>query len=180
MEIELVVGTIHTKPWVRLCAMPPATVFFYVGTLFCSSAMLASSGVRLPFNMSSTERGQIWRPALLAFIEDAGAVEGGGGVEYRKSVLKRWEASPHFRSMVMSLTWFWGICFMLNGSLSTILILKMDEDVAFGIGWSLPWMCGLLQTIVTIPFIKGRLRKEKTQWRLDEKIVPEDRFVESA
>jgi hypothetical protein len=167
-----VIGTVSQNPWVRLCAMPVPTTFLYLGFLSCGSAILTSMGLRLPFNMSSTAKGAVWRPILLAFIEDSGAVEGGGRIEYRRATMKRWETSPHFRSMVMTLSWLWGICFILDGLLSTVLITKLEEDIGFAIGWSLPWILAMLQVSMAMPFIKKRLEKERAE-RIGEKIVTE-------
>jgi hypothetical protein len=75
VEVELVAGTSPSNPIVRLCAMPSPTICFYIGFLFVVSAILTHIRVKLLFNMSSTEKGTPQRPALLAFVEDAGAIE---------------------------------------------------------------------------------------------------------
>jgi hypothetical protein len=75
VEVELVAGTAPSNPIVRLCAMPSPTICFYIGFLFVVSAILTHIRVKLPFNMSSTEKGTPQRPALLAFVGDAGAIE---------------------------------------------------------------------------------------------------------
>src|SRR6187402_1533166 len=119
VEIELIAGTAPNDPIVRLCAMPSPTICFYLGFLFCGSAILTQLGIKLPFNMSSTEKGMLWRPALLAFVEDAGGIEGQGGVEYRKQVMKRYEVSPLFRRMMLLLSWGWGIGLICAAIVST-------------------------------------------------------------
>ena len=164
IEVELVVGTIPEHPLVRLCAMAPPTICFYLGFLSCGSAYLTTKKKILPSNMSSTEKGQPWRPALLAFIEDAGGVEGGGGPEFRMSVMRRWEVSPQFRSMIMWLSWVWGIGFILNGIASTIIIFLTSEDVGFAVGWGLPWALAAIQSIWTVPFTRRCTRKEWAEW----------------
>lgn len=164
IEVELVVGTIPEDPLVRLCAMAPPTICFYLGFLSCGSAILTAQKKPLPFNMSSTPKGQPWRPALLAFIEDAGGVEGGGGPEFRKAVNKRWKVSPQFRSMIIVLSWVWGIGFIIDGIASTVIIFLTNEDVGFAIGWGLPWALAAVQSLWTIPFVKGRVRKEWAEW----------------
>jgi len=163
-EIELVAGTAPNKPIVRLCAMPSPTICFYFGFLFCISAALTQMRKRLPFNMSSTDKGSLWKPALVAFIEDAGAVEGRGEVGYRTNVMKRYEVSPMFRRMMLILTWIWGIGFLLSASVSTILIMVLSEDIGFGVGWGLPWFCSFLLAIFTIFFIRVSLKKERADW----------------
>lgn len=163
-EIELVAGTAPTKPIVRLCAMPSPTICFYFGFLFCISAIMTQMRKKLPFNMSSTEKGSTWKPALLAFIEDAGAIEGQGEVQYRRNVMKRYDASPLFRRMILVLTWAWGIGFLIIASVSTILIMLLSEDVGFGVGWGLPWLGAFVFSIFTVFYVRSSLKLERADW----------------
>ena len=115
------------NPIVRLFAMPSPTIYFYTGFLFVISAILTHLRVKLPSNRSSTEEGTRWRPASLAFVEDAGAIEGQGGVDYRRNVIKRYEVSPLFRRMILVLTWAWGLGFIIAAIVSTVLIMALSE-----------------------------------------------------
>jgi hypothetical protein len=145
VEIELIAGTAPNNPIMRLSAMP-SPICFYLGFLFISSAILMQIHWRLPFNMSSTDKGMPWHPALLAFIEDAGAIEGQVGVEYRKQVMRRYEISPRFRRMVLLLSWGWGMGFITLTNVSTVLIMELSEDIYFGVGWvchGQGWRCFL-------------------------------------
>jgi len=168
VEIELIAGTAPNDPIVRLCAMPSPTICFYLGFLFIGSAILTQMRKKLPFNMSSTAKGTTWRPALLAFVEDAGAIEGQGGVEYRKQVMKRYEVSPLFRRMILLLTWGWGIGFIILAIISTVLIMELSEDIGFGVGWGLPWAGSAVLSIFTVIFVKWSLKKEYAEWRSKE------------
>ncbi|KAF4636346.1 hypothetical protein G7Y89_g1735 [Cudoniella acicularis] len=153
VEIELVAGTAPNNPIVRLVAMPSPTICFYLGFLFCGSAVLTQMRRRLPFNMSSTPKGSIWRPALLGFIEDAGGIEGQGGVQYREALMKRYEVSPRFRRMVLILSWVWGLGFIVIAIVATVLIMLLDVDIGFGLGWGLPWVFSAVYSVLTIMFI---------------------------
>lgn len=168
VEIELVAGTAPTNPIVRLCAMPSPTICFYMGFLFCGSALLTQLRKPLPFNMSSSDKGTPWKPALLAFVEDAGAIEGLGGVEYRVKVLKRYEMSPRFRHMILTLTWCWGIGSITIAIVATVLIMELNEDVGFGVGWGLPWAWSTFWAFITVAYVKYQLRTEKAEWRVKE------------
>jgi len=170
VEIELIAGTAPSKPFIRVCAMPSPTICFYLGFLFCGSAILTQMGKRLPFNMSSTEKGSVWRPALLAFIEDAGAIEGQGGVQYRTNVMRRYEVSPFFRRMILLLSWGWGLGFLCIATVATVLIMELEEDIGFGVGWGLPWIWGLLWSFLTVWFVKRSLEEERAWWRNKEVI----------
>jgi hypothetical protein len=168
VEIELVAGTAPHNPIVRLCAMPSPTICFYLGFLFCGSAILTQLGWKLPFNMSSTEKGSPWRPALYGFIEDAGAIEGQGGVEYRKQLMKRYEMSPRFRRMILILSWGWGLGLLTVATIATILIMLIREDVGFGVGWGLPYLFSAVYVFITVKFVKSQLRKERAEWGTKE------------
>ncbi|ATZ49419.1 hypothetical protein BCIN_04g05720 [Botrytis cinerea B05.10] len=171
VELELIIGTIPHHPWVRLCAMPSPTICYWFGFMFLFSAVQTMRKKPLPFNMSSTEKGKLWRPALLAIIEDAGGVEGQGGVVYRSNVLRRYEVSPIFRRMMMVLTWFWGIGLVCIAIISTVIIMTLPENIGFGIGWGLPYCFGFVWVCLTMVFVKMQLRKEKRQWETKEAVA---------
>lgn len=124
----------------------------------------------LPFNMSSTEKGMQWRPAMFAFVEDAGAIEGQGGVENRRQAMKRYEVSPRFRRMMLILTWSWGIGLLVIAIVSTVLIMVLTENVGFGIGWGLPWAWSAGLAMMTVIFVKKSTREEKAEWRAKEAV----------
>lgn len=164
VEIELIAGTGPTKPIVRLCAMPSPTICYYFGFLFCGTAIATQMHWKIPFNMSSTEKGSTWRPALLAFAEDAGAIEGQGGVDYRAAMMKRYEVSQRFRRMLLLLSWAWGVGLICVAIISTVLIAKLSENIGFGVGWGLPWAFSAVWVVFTIIFVKDQLRKERVEW----------------
>jgi hypothetical protein len=164
VELELIIGTIPHDPWVRLCAMCSPTICYWFGFVFVASAILTHMKRPLPFNMSSTEKGKPWRPALLAIIEDAGGIEGQGGVVYRSNVMKRYEVSPIFRRMVLILTWFWGVGLICIAIVSTVLIMCLPVNIGFGVGWGLPYVFGFVWVLITMTFVKMELRKEKRHW----------------
>jgi len=102
---------------------------------------------------------------LFAIIEDAGAIEGRGGVRYREAAMKRYEASPMFRRMLLRLSWLWGVGFLVTGIVCTVLIMTLQDEVAFGVGWGLPYAWAAVYVLATIVFVKRSLREEKRLWR---------------
>ncbi|KAE9366731.1 hypothetical protein N431DRAFT_350916 [Stipitochalara longipes BDJ] len=164
-ETLLLIGTFPDKPIVRLCAMPSATICYYLGTLFLITAFFTQKGYHLPFPISSTPKGALWRPALLAILEDTGAIEARGELAQREAVLKRYEASPPFRRMLLRLTWFWGICLMIIAIVTTILIVSLEERLAFGVGWGLPYIWSILFGLWTVGFVKRSLKEERAAWQ---------------
>jgi hypothetical protein len=97
-------------------------------------------------------------------IEDSGAIEGRGEVAWRQAVMKRYEVSPLFRLMVLRLSWFCGFGYLVTAIVTTILILVLKEDVAFGVGWGLPYVGAGVYMIGTIVFVKRSLREERRLW----------------
>jgi len=165
VEIELVVATAPESPILKLCAMPSPTICFYYGTLLFSTAIFTQLKWRLPFNMSSTPKGHHWRPAMYAFIEDCGAIEARGEKVYREKLNARYEASPLFRVLIMQLSWFWGLGLIGIAIVSTVLVFTITDDVAFGLGWGLPYAFMIVWALITILFVRRSLRREKAVWR---------------
>ncbi|KII93309.1 hypothetical protein PLICRDRAFT_102084 [Plicaturopsis crispa FD-325 SS-3] len=163
-EILLIAGTAPKVPITRLCAMPTPAICYYIGLLFVLSAILHQTKSKLPFNMSSTAKGEPWPPAVFTFMEDAVAVEGRGERKYREDLRARYDASPLFRSMLLHVTWLWGLGLLGIAVVSTALVFTLQEDIAFGIGWGLPYAFILLWSLVTIVYVHIALGREKAWW----------------
>ncbi len=144
--------------------MVPASICYYTGFLFLITALLTQKGYRLPFNMSSTPKGALWRPALLAMLEDTGSIEARCEVAHREAVMRRYESSPLFRNMLLRLTWLWGFGLLAIAVVSTVLIAVLKESIAFGVGWGLPYVWVALFGAWTMMFVKRCLLEERTAW----------------
>ena len=51
-----------------------------------------------------------------------------------------------------------GFGFLVTAIVTTILILLLKEDVAFGVGWGLPYVWAGVYMIGTIVFVKRSLK----------------------
>jgi len=165
VEIELVVATAPQHPILKLCAMPSPTICFYYGGVLTLSAIFTKLKWKLPFNMSSTPKGHAWRPAMYAFIEDCGAIEARGEMVYREKLNARYEASPLFRQMIMQLSWFWGLGLIGIGIVATVLVFTITDNVAFGLGWGVPFVFMIIWALLTVVFTRRSLTREKAVWR---------------
>lgn len=165
VEIELIAATAPSNPIVRLCAMPNPSICFYLGCMFLTTAVLHSMQYRLPFNMSSTPKGSICPPALYTFIEDSVSIEGRGEIGYRHALRDRYTASPLFRRMLLTLTWAWGVGLVVAAIVSTVLVMEMQEHIAFGMGWGVPFVLLAVYAAITIVFVRRSLGEEKRLWR---------------
>lgn len=170
-EIVLIVGMAPEDPLLRICILPPAIICYYLGILFVATSTLTHFRVSLPFDMSSTPSGYPFRPALLAIIEDSASIEARGELAARLAVIKRYESSPLFRKMIERLNWFWGIGCMVVAIITTILIFSLEENVAFGVGWGLPYISAAVFVSVSIVFVKASLKEEKRVWRANSGIT---------
>lgn len=144
--------------------MASPTLCYWFGIVLLYSSYMTAKKRTLPFNMSSTPKGSLWRPALVAFIEDAGCIEANGGVQYRATLMKRYEVSPVFRHMVLCLSWAWGVLLICVAITATVLIACLDEDVGFGLGWGLPYVVSTLGVVSSMVYVKRELRKELRLW----------------
>jgi hypothetical protein len=79
--------------------------------------------------------------------------------------MKRYEASPPFRRMLLQLTRFWGIAFMIIAIVTTILIVALEERIAFGVGWGVPYLWSTLFGLWTVRFVKRNLTDKRTTWQ---------------
>ena len=164
-EINLIIGMAPEDPLLRICILPSTIICYYLGILFLVTSTLTHFRVSLPFAMSSTPRGTPFRPALLAIIEDSASIEARGELAARLAVMKRYESSPLFRKIIERLSWFWGIGCIVIAIITTILIFSLEEKVAFGVGWGLPYILATILVLVSIVFVKASLKEERRVWR---------------
>jgi len=59
----------------------------------------------------------------------------------------------------------WGLRFLSIAILATALIMVLEEDIGFGVGWGLPCAWAAAWSALTIFFVKGELKKERAAWR---------------
>ncbi|OXV11817.1 hypothetical protein Egran_00422 [Elaphomyces granulatus] len=164
LAIELIVGTVHPIPYVRLLAMPLPTVMFYFGGVHLSLDILRMFRFKAPFRISSTPKGSLMPTALYVLVEDIVAVDGGGGQKYRYALRIRYLSSPYFRRMLFEMNCFWAGGSLMSAAVITVLIFTTPEDVAYTLGWSLPFAWAAIWTLITFPWVRADLRREKDIW----------------
>jgi hypothetical protein len=70
--------------------------------------------------------------------------------------------------MILVLSWSWGIGFLILAIVSTVLVMELSENIGFGVGWGLPWAGSAVFSVFTLLFVKGSLKRERTEWRSKE------------
>lgn len=163
--IELIVGTIPHEPPIRLLAMPAPSMLFAFGIQMLIIDILRLAGFRAPMRISSLPRGTPLRPGIYSIIEDVCAVDGSGGTEFRQRLNLRYMASHYFRQMLHRLTLFWAIGALLAASASTAIIFTCSRNVAYVIGWTLPFAWAAVWALVTIKWVQRSLAHEELVWQ---------------
>lgn len=120
--------------------------------------------VPAPVRLSSVPKGAQLRPCVYSFIEDVVAVDGGGGTDFREALNKRYEASHIFRAMLRRLGLFWAVGSNLVAVMCTILIFTLEHNEAYVIGWSVPFVWAGIWVLITIWYVKRKLKEEKEHW----------------
>ncbi|DAA73142.1 TPA_exp: Uncharacterized protein A8136_5067 [Trichophyton benhamiae CBS 112371] len=164
LAVELIIGTVQEEPYIRLLAMPLPTVMFYFGLVHLTLDLLRALGYQAPFRISSTPKGYVMPTALYVLIEDVVAVDGGGGQVYRRAIRDRYLSSPYFRQMLFEMNCFWGGGSVVFAAVITALVFTTPRDVAYTLGWSLPFVWAGTWVLITIPWVQADLRKEKAAW----------------
>jgi hypothetical protein len=141
--VTVVIATACMEPpRIRQASMPPSVVLYIVSFEILGARVFDLCGMKTPFRFSSTPGGQPIPPASLIIIEDVVAVDGGGGIEYREAIMRRYKASEPFRRLLRQMDWFWGLGALGIGIAVTVVIfLNPNEIVSFAIGkWRRPFL----------------------------------------
>jgi len=163
--IELIVGTIPENPPIRLLAMPAPSMLFAFGIQMLIIDVLRLTGFKAPIRISSLPRGTPMRPGIYSLIEDVCAVDGSGGTEFRQRLNLRYMASHYFRQMLHRLTLFWAIGALVAASASTAIIFTCSRDVAYVIGWTLPFAWAGVWALATTLWVQRSLKHEAQVWK---------------
>ncbi|KAL9096167.1 MAG: hypothetical protein Q9165_001690 [Trypethelium subeluteriae] len=142
--------------------VPTLTFAFGVELLIVDAARLM--GLRAPFRISSLPQGAPLRPGIYSIIEDIIAVDGSGGTEFRERFNARYNASHDFRQMLHRLTLFWAVPACLIAGATTAVIFTAPKDVAYVIGWTVPFAWAAIWALITTKWVQISLRDEHRRW----------------
>ncbi|KAF8851765.1 hypothetical protein BDZ45DRAFT_601020, partial [Acephala macrosclerotiorum] len=160
----VIIGGIPEKPEVRLLAMVAPAFVFMTGLELLVLDFLYLRGIKAPVRLSSIPRKGEMRPAIYLIIEDVTAVDGGGGTAYRERLDKRYQASAHFRRLLIFLSLFWSVPAVFIGSTTVIFVLKAERSVGYVLGWVIPFFWGAIWGAITVIFVKYQLALERQIW----------------
>lgn len=154
---------------IRLLALPPVVLMYVVATLTLLSLVLNYSAWKLPFRFGSSEPGNVLRPAVYYIVEDVVAVDGGGGVEYRRAFGERYIGSEVFRRMVFEVSVVWMLFFYACAVLFSVLVFELPAVAVYAVGWAGPVALAWVMALWTTFFVRKRLREERQSEEEDER-----------
>ncbi|PBP15750.1 hypothetical protein BUE80_DR013546, partial [Diplocarpon rosae] len=169
----LIVGAAPHDVFLRVLSMPgPAILFCISGPIFLLS-MYNHFGWKAPFRISSTPKGEQVYPGIFYIVEDIVAVNSGGGRPFREGMAARYRASPMFRKMMRDLSWFWSIpgLLMAAGLTIVVVISHVREEIAYGIGWGVPFVWATIWAGITVPWVRSVMAKERSSWAAETKMM---------
>jgi hypothetical protein len=146
---------------IRMMSLPASVLMYLVATLTLLSLVLNRLEWKLPFRFGSLDAGNVLRPAVFYIVEDVVAVDGGGGIQYRKAFIARYDNSAIFRRMIWDLSVVWMMYFYVLATLFTVLVFTLPKAAVYAIGWTGPFPLAGLMAIWTIFHVKVELRKER-------------------
>jgi len=169
----LIVGAAPHIVFLRVLSMPgPAILFCIAGPVFLMT-LYNAFGWKAPFRISSTPKGDKVLPGIYYIMEDIVGVNAGGGRPFREGMSARYKASPIFRKMIRDQSWFWSVPGLLVASACTVVVVinEVSEEVAYGIGWAVPFVWSALWAAITVPWVRAALHKEKMSWEEETSIM---------
>lgn len=127
--------------------------------------------VRVPFRVSSLSANEPLPPGTFTLVEDIIAVDGHGGLEFRKEWRARYEASAIMRKLLRDLSLFWGATGTVAGAAFIVVSWTTTDDIAIGIGYGLPWLWAVVCTFITIKWTRRELGRERQELNQHPQLV---------
>ena len=126
-------------------------MMFFIGFVMLFADVLYLCGKNMPIRYSSTGMGEPAKPGVYPIIEDVIAVDCDGTLVYRKALRDRYEASPAFRRMWVSVSLFWDVSMILLAAVLTAVIFTIQRTVMWAIGtFHLPFLFPFRISALTI------------------------------
>ncbi|KIW70410.1 hypothetical protein PV04_02682 [Phialophora macrospora] len=176
----LIIGSAPHIVWIRVLSMPAPALLYCIGGCVFALTMWSLAGKRAPFRISSTEKGGEVYPGVYYLIEDVVSVNANAGRPFREALAARYKASPRFRRMIKVQSLFWSIPALIVATACTVVICihPVPKDVAYGIGWGVPFVWIGIWVVFTIPWVRHDMHKETVTWEEDCGIAPGTRQKE--
>ncbi|KAI1794749.1 hypothetical protein LXA43DRAFT_994067 [Ganoderma leucocontextum] len=159
----LIVGSSLNPASVHIVAMS-LSCFMIV---FCFPLLITAvwpHKLKMPFRVSSMPPWTGLPPAVYTTVEDIVAVDGGGCVEFRQAWRIRYEHSATMRHIIRVTSFYWGASGCALAAALIAIAWTTSDDVAYGLGWGIPWMWAIFSGAITVPWVSKELRQEREEW----------------
>ena len=158
----------------------PSIIPAVCGPQFLFSAWAYKAGWRVPLRMSSLPAGSLATPAVFVVVEDVVAVDGKGGMEWRRRWGERYRVSVRMRELMWKMTVFWGLGCLVCVGVACAVCLLAGRYVAFAFGWSWPFIWAGAWAGVTRVWVGREVRREREEWVAAGGVLEEEEEVEAA
>ncbi|KZV99780.1 hypothetical protein EXIGLDRAFT_723859 [Exidia glandulosa HHB12029] len=162
--IPLIIGSSVSPGNPRIVAMSlPCTMIVLTLPMLLTS--LFPHKLKVPFRVSSLPTWQPLPPFAYFFVEDVVAVDGGGCTEFRQAWRVRYEESSTMRKHVRDISLIFGCSGVTVAIILLVTAWVAPLDTAYGLCWSMPWLWGMVLSLVTVILTNRMLVRERTNWR---------------
>jgi hypothetical protein len=157
--VPYVISTCLEEPVLWLFLMTPGLLVGFV----VLTAAVSAVPFRLPFRVSSDDRGERCKPFVYYVMEDFIAVDAGQMRIYREELRARWNASPVFRRLLWDVNMWWtlgGSTFI--GGLAG-MTWGLEFNLAYGLSFGMLFAWIGVWALGSIWMVRRDLRRER-EW----------------
>ncbi|KAF9522578.1 hypothetical protein CPB83DRAFT_864229 [Crepidotus variabilis] len=146
-----------------------------VGVIF----LFSTFGLKVPFRCSSDPAGSQMKPAVFYLIEDVASVDFQHGRDFRRTLYRRYHASPPFRRLMMNLTIYWVISSAVYCGATAAVTWTTPFRFAFGYTLGQLFIWGALSAVGCKLLARKGLRDERKWLQSRKEFAMKERSQET-
>ncbi|KAJ5114107.1 hypothetical protein N7456_002641 [Penicillium angulare] len=147
----------------QIVSLPLSILVLWISAQMAIAEVLLALKVKVPFRMSSLQKGDTLRPGVYVIVEDVVAVDGKQGRAWRQAWNDRYLASPIFRQFLSQIERLWAGTGLLVVAIVWGVVFGLENhEIGYALGWALPFAWGACMAFITTVLAKRMLRQEKT------------------
>ncbi|KAJ5162049.1 hypothetical protein N7492_007441 [Penicillium capsulatum] len=152
----------------QIVSLPLSILVLWVSLQMVIAEVSLALHAKVPFRMSSLQKGDVLRPGIYVIVEDVVAVDGKQGRAWRQAWNDRYLSSPVFRHFLSQMDRMWAATgFSVVAIIWGVVFGLENHEIGYALGWALPFAWGAGMGFITTVLAKRMLRKEETL-ELDE------------
>ncbi|KAJ5260474.1 hypothetical protein N7478_012079 [Penicillium angulare] len=146
----------------QIVSLPLSILVLWVSGQMVIAEVLLAIDVKVPFRMSSLQKGDKIRPGVYVIVEDVVAVDGKQGRAWRQAWNDRYLSSPLFRHFLSQIERMWAASGLSVVAIVWGVVFGLENhDIGFALGWALPFAWGAVMALITTALAKRMLKHEK-------------------